>query len=183
MKKLGEKVLYEGEWIVLKELHLQDEQGEELHWETIHRVEHTIGLIIIARLQPSDRVVLIRQYRPALNNYIIGFPAGIADSDDLGREALRELREETGYHGQVIDISPELRSNPALSSDRVFIVSAIIDEEEEQNQHPRQDLEPSEEIEVMLVARDQVREFLLEQHQQGDEIGIAPWLLFGLSLE
>lgn len=183
MKKLGEKVLYEGDWIVLKELHLQGEQGQDVHWETVHRIEHTVGLVIIARLQPSNRVVLIRQFRPALNNHIIGFPAGIADSDDLGREAMRELQEETGYHGKVIDISPELRSNPAVSSDRVFIVNAVIDEEEEHNQHPQQDLEPSEEIEVKLVAREQIREFLLEQHRQGDEIGMAPWLLFGLSLE
>lgn len=180
MKKIGERILYEGRWIVLKELHLEGKEGQDIRWETVHRVQETAGLIVVAQLKPSDRIVFIRQYRPVLNNHIIGFPAGIADRPDLKAEALRELLEETGYTGVVTAISPELRSNPAVFSDRAYVVRVEIDEEDERNLNPQQHLEASEEIEVMLVPLEQARAFLLHRHEAGDEIGIGPWFVFGL---
>ena len=98
MKKISEKILFEGNWLLFKESTFLSYDGKEIKWEIIERKHNGTVLIIIAKLLPSKRYVLIRQYRPAINNYIIGFPAGVSDSDNITDEALRELKEETGYN-------------------------------------------------------------------------------------
>ncbi len=47
----------------------------------------------------ADRVVLVRQYRYTLDDYIYEFPAGLVDEgEDYHAAAIRELKEETGLH-------------------------------------------------------------------------------------
>ncbi len=179
MKKLTEEILFAGNWITLKVLKLSGPEGQIIKWECVERRNRQTGLVIVPRLIPSNRIVLIKQYRPAINNYIIGFPAGVADSDDIEAEALRELQEETGFTGQITSISPPLKSNPAFIDDYVYVINAEIDETYAPNLKPVQNLGPGEDIEVILVKEDVLLSFLKEQHNQGMEIGIAPWYVFG----
>ena len=47
----------------------------------------------------KDQVVLIRQYRYALDDYIYEFPAGLVEpGEEFHAAAARELFEETGLH-------------------------------------------------------------------------------------
>ncbi len=178
MKKLTEEVLYAGNWIVLKVSSLSGRNGQIVQWEYVERKNMSGGMVIIPRLIPSNRIVLIKQYRPAIDNYIIGFPAGIADSRNIEREALRELQEETGFTGRITRISPPLKSNPAFIDDHVYVVNAEIDETAALNLDPVQNLGAGEDIEVILVKEDELLSFLEEQNNQGLEIGIGPWYVF-----
>ena len=56
------------------------------------------GVIIFALYgEKRDRVVLIRQYRFSIDDYIYEFPAGLVDEGENYHQAgVRELREETG---------------------------------------------------------------------------------------
>lgn len=56
------------------------------------------GVIIYSLYgEAKDKVVLVRQYRYSLDDYIYEFPAGLVDSNESFQEAaIRELREETG---------------------------------------------------------------------------------------
>lgn len=179
MKKNGETVLYQGVWLRVKKICCVKE-GQPYNWEVVERVNEYGVIVIVARLLPSRRVILLKQYRPLIENHIIAFPAGLADSGNIETEALRELQEETGYAGRVTRISPPLKSNSALINDQVFIVNVEIDETSPVNLHPVQRLEASEEIEVLLVEEPNIAAFLVEQHQQGCEIGIGPWYAFAL---
>ena len=79
-------------------------------------------------------------------------------------EALRELREETGFVGRVVGSSGPLKVNVGMSNDdSQYIFSAEIDETDPRNQHPQQDLEPSEEIEIVLLTEDEIPAFLAER--------------------
>lgn len=178
MRRLAEKVLYAGKWLVIKKLHLQGNSGEHFEWEYISRRDCARGIVMVARMIPSGRIVLLKQFRPAINNYIIGFPAGLARNEDIGTEALRELKEETGYTGRISRISPPLKSNPALIDETVYLVHVNIDEADYPNHMPEQKLESSEEIEVLLVEEHKIGDFLQEQNRQGLEIGIGPWYIF-----
>jgi glutamate synthase domain-containing protein 1 len=104
--------------------------------------------------------------------------AGIAVSDDIEKEALRELLEETGFTGRITGISPPLKSNPAFLNDYVYIVKAEIDETASCNLKPVQNLGTGEEIEVLPVKEKELPSFLQEQHKGGLEIGIGPWYVF-----
>ncbi len=89
--------------------------GSEVHWEgysTVRTdtivlpgggtgqrevVEHQPAVAVVP-LTPDGDVVLLRQYRHALQRYVLEVPAGGVDEDDDGPEqaAQRELAEEVG---------------------------------------------------------------------------------------
>jgi len=181
MKKISEKILFEGNWLLFKESTFLSHNGKEIKWEIIERKNNGTVLIIMAKLLPSNRYVLIRQYRPAINNYIIGFPAGVTDDDNIAEEALKELKEETGYTGEIISISPILKINPGIMNINAHIVIVEIDEKNPLNKNPEQSLEPSEEIEVILKTKKDIKEFLLQEIKKGHEIGIGLWYVFGIN--
>ena len=181
MEKVCEKILYQGRWLVIKQLHYLSNDKKEILWESITRKNTRKILVILAKLKPSNRYVLIKQFRPAINNTVIGFPAGLADSDDIQKEALKELKEETGFSGKITAISPNLAFNPALTDEIVQVVSAEVDEQDPVNANPVQSLEPAEEINVVLVDENKVKDFLLAEQKKGVHVGIALWYLFGIN--
>lgn len=62
--------------------------------------------VIILPVLKSDQIILIKQYRAAINDYIYEVPAGVVEPGESIREAARrELIEETGYEpGELIEI-------------------------------------------------------------------------------
>ena len=178
MKDIDEKILYKGKWLALKATTYKSLDGKEVIWESIERTNTVSAVVVLAKMVPSNRYIMIKQYRPAINNVIIGFPAGLLEDGDIEKEAIRELKEETGYVGRVLSVSPAMSANAALVSDVNYLVKMEIDEELEENQNPRQKLESEEEIEVLAIHRNKIREFLLSEKEKGTAIGVGPWYIF-----
>ncbi|GAB1202638.1 hypothetical protein APSETT445_001258 [Aspergillus pseudonomiae] len=69
------------------------------------------GVSIVATLNKSTgpELVLLKQYRPALDKVVIEIPGGLIDPGESAEQcALRELKEETGFVGEVERISRTL---------------------------------------------------------------------------
>ena len=128
---------------------------------------------------PSQRFILIKQYRPAIDGYIMAFPAGLGFNDP--NHALVELKEETGYVGKIVDVSPVLKTGAALINDSARIVYVEVDEQLPANQNPVQELEDSEDIQVCLVTRQGAQNFLLEQIKQGTHVAANLWYIFAIN--
>jgi ADP-ribose pyrophosphatase len=179
MKKIDEKTLYQGHWLSVHEIIYQNSEGKRLTWETVRRTRSTVGVVVVARLMPSKRFILIKQYRPAIDGYIIAFPAGLGFNDP--NHALVELKEETGYTGTIVDVSPVLKTGAALVNDSARIVYAEVDENLPANQNPVQELEDAEDIEVCLVKREEAKDFLLNQIEQGTHVAANLWYIFNIN--
>jgi ADP-ribose pyrophosphatase len=179
MKKLDEKILYKGQWLAVHEIVYQNNEGKRLTWETVRRTRSTVGVVIVARLMPSLRFILIKQYRPAINGYIIAFPAGLGFNDP--NHALVELKEETGYTGTIVDVSPVLKTGAAMVDDSARIVYVEVDEQLPANQNPVQELEDAEDIQVCLVTREEARDFMLKQIEQGIHVAANLWYIFSIN--
>lgn len=55
----------------------------------------------------GDSVLLVLNYRAPVDQWVLEFPAGLLDAnEDVAAAALRELAEETGAAGRVVDVSP-----------------------------------------------------------------------------
>lgn len=61
------------------------------------RNPHTDGVVIIMTDESNQKILLNKEYRMAVGDYVYNFPAGLIDDMETPQEAAaRELREETG---------------------------------------------------------------------------------------
>ena len=139
-------------WLSFESIEWKTPSGESHEWECVSRVGNTSCVMLIATLVPSGRIVLIRQFRPPLGEDCLEFPAGLIDEgEDPSEAALRELQEETGYQGCVRSVSPLSSVSAGLTREKIYVVQVDIDEEYPENKNPQQELEGTEDIEVILV--------------------------------
>ncbi len=71
--------------------------GKRATWEAYERVGCS-GAVAIVPFTGEGEVIVVKQFRPPVNKYVIEFPAGLNDrNESLEEVANRELLEETGY--------------------------------------------------------------------------------------
>jgi len=140
-------------WLSLVERRYLDREGHERSWSYVERMDARPAVLVIAETAATGRVVLIRQYRVPLGAYALEFPAGLADDNESVEEtAHRELLEESGFDGRILDISPALCTSPGLAGE--LIVIARMEVREQPDHSPLH--EASEEIEVLLLSADEL---------------------------
>ncbi|MCD8154164.1 MAG: NUDIX hydrolase [Clostridiales bacterium] len=123
------------------------------------------GVIIYAIYgEKRDRVVLVRQYRYTLDDYIYEFPAGLVEpGEDFHEGAARELREETGLTLTPLKVDK--------SFERPYFTTVGMTDEScasvygyASGEISTRGQEASEEIEVVLADRQEVRRILREEN-------------------
>ena len=109
----------------------------------------------IAALTPNDELVLVKQFRFGIQDFTLEFPGGIVDpGEDAGKAASRELTEETGFTGTNLQSLGEVYPNPAIMNNRCFFFR--VDEAQLTDEI---NLDPNEDIEVVVATIDQVIEW------------------------
>ena len=86
---------------------------------------------ILKRKNMKDHLVLIANYRPPVDQFVLEFPSGLLDTDNIEENAFRELKEETGYVGEKIisycNNLPPVYEDPWKSTESEKIVKIEID--------------------------------------------------------
>lgn len=142
-----------GDWLQLEYVLYKDNKGIERKWERcIRRKERATDVDAIdihaILLTPKPEILLVVQYRPAIERYCIEFPSGLVDAgeDDPINSAQRELKEETGYFVPKDQFKLEkipVAYEPGLSNSCCYIAKVTIDIEK-LTAPPVQELEPDE---------------------------------------
>lgn len=88
------ELAYEGAIVKVYKDHMLIDDRKAV-WDYI---QHNGAAAVVPVLE-NGKILLVRQYRNALNRYTLELPAGKVDSKDEPRRicAFRELEEETGY--------------------------------------------------------------------------------------
>ena len=117
------------------------EDGHEELWDF---VSHRKGAAAVVAVTEDGKLLMVRQYRNALNRETIELPAGARDSvnEDTMICAARELEEETGYRAGKIERILSLKTTVAFCDELVDVYLAT------DLQKGKKNLDPGESIEI-----------------------------------
>ena len=123
------------------------------------------GVIIYSLYgEKKDKVVLIRQYRYPLDGYIYEFPAGLVEQEEEFLEgAIREMKEETGLTLTPLPVD-SCFSKPFFTTIGMTDESCATVYGYASGTPCRDYQESSEDIEIVLADKEEVRRILREEH-------------------
>lgn len=125
-----------------------------------HGTEDKIdAVVIIAKHIKEDKLVIIRQFRVPINDYVIELPAGLVDNNEGFEEATkRELKEETGLDLVNIDYNrtkEKVYVSVGMTDESVALVSCTCD-----GIISKENLEADEDIEAIMISKEEAKELL-----------------------
>lgn len=123
IKRLNRELVYKGTILDIYKDTMDVGNGKIEEWDF---VSHRKGAACIVPVLPDGRILMVHQYRNALERDTIEVPAGARDSvsEDTMVCAVRELEEETGYKSNKVSKLLELRTTVAFCNEIVDVYLA-----------------------------------------------------------
>ena len=122
------KPLWEGRYLRSILINYRNSKGDIIPWEAFQRVG-VKGIVAVVPFTRDNEVILIKQFRPPVNGFVIEFPAGLNDRDEpLEEVARRELLEETGYRADSLEVIAEgpLSSGASTEILTVYLANHVV---------------------------------------------------------
>lgn len=96
--------------------------GHEAHWDFIHHD----GAAAVIPVTKEGKILMVRQYRNALDRYTLEIPAGKLDEPDEPTLecATRELEEETGFRSENLEFLIRVNTTVAFCNEMIDIYLA-----------------------------------------------------------
>ena len=115
------RLLYRGRVVRMTKDTIRWRDGRTFQREVIHHPKSVVLLPIL----PDGRVVLIRQFRAAIERFIYEIPAGTSEpGEGLPACCRRELAEETGYAARRWTFVCRFFPAPGVSTEEMFLYRA-----------------------------------------------------------
>ncbi|MHB1533653.1 MAG: NUDIX domain-containing protein [Acidimicrobiales bacterium] len=120
--KLGEEELFRGGVIQVGRASFESPAGERFSREVVHHP----GAVVVVPLVDAQRVIMLRQYRAAVEAELLELPAGKRDVDGEApeRTAARELVEETGREAGHLELLARFYNSPGFCDERSWLYLA-----------------------------------------------------------
>jgi ADP-ribose pyrophosphatase len=139
-------------------------------------VEHPGGVVVVATL-PNGNLLLIRQYRYALGQHLLEFPAGKREPNEEPQVTIaRELEEETGYLADHWEEITYVYTSPGFCNEKIYIYKAS---GLHLSPNPRRD--EDEYIELLEASVEEVRQMIRSQRLVDAKSVCAFGLLYPIS--
>lgn len=122
IKRLSRELIAHGAIIDYYQDTMQIPNGNVVKWDFI---QHN-GAAAVVPVDDKGRLIMVRQYRNALERYTLEIPAGGLQTPDEPTKdaALRELEEETGYKAGEIELLITIRTTVAFCNEKIDIYLA-----------------------------------------------------------
>jgi ADP-ribose pyrophosphatase len=142
-------VEYSNPWLTVIAKTLNNEE------EPYYSLELRDYVTILAKTEKGE-ILLVRQYRPAIEEYNIELPAGLAEPDEAPLEtAIREIHEETGYKVRTIELLGRMVPDSGRLCNIMYCYYADVEKVEENNSYKK-----TEDIDVLLCSEDALRQLI-----------------------
>lgn len=122
IRRVGRELKYKGAILDVYTDHMEFENGNTAEWDFIgHK-----GAAAVVPVMEDGRIIMVRQYRNALDRYTLEIPAGALDyAGEPGRLcAARELEEETGYRSEDLEWLINIRTTVAFCNEKIEVYMA-----------------------------------------------------------
>lgn len=178
------KPLAQTRFLNLYDAEYENKKGMTKHWMIASRKDYdtlsaqyfhkgeekTDAVVIVALHKESEKLVLIKQFRLPLNDYIYELPAGLIDPNETPETTLgRELKEETGLElVSLVKAQDKLYLSAGMTDESVCLMYCICTGEVSIDY-----LEADEDIEPFLISREDAEKLL----QSGEKLDIKTYLL------
>ncbi len=116
------EVVLQTPWFTIRKQSMRTPRDTDVQ----HYVHEGPDSVICVCVTSDERVLVERQWRPAIGRVSVDYPAGRMEGDDPSAKAavLRELREETGYEVSSLRKLGVVDREPAFSATRVHVFLA-----------------------------------------------------------
>ena len=165
---ISTKQITDNKFLNLHEFLMKDEKGDCSSYYVASRNKNPLenknkaDAVCICATH-HGKLVLIKQYRPAINDYIYELPAGLIDKgEDFYQAGIREFKEETGLNLDVI--KNDIFSKPFFNSVGMTDESSSIIFGYASGDASNDFLEKYEEIEVIFANENEVKRILKEEN-------------------
>lgn len=150
-KTMKSEKIYEGKILNLK---VDTVELPDKKYSKREIVEHPGGVGIIT-ITNDNNLVLVKQYRKAVEDFLWEIPAGKLEVNEEPREtAIRELREETGYEANKLTYITEFYTSPGFCNERIHLFLAEdlieVDSEPDSGEFIEKSIVPLADLEKML---------------------------------
>lgn len=151
MKILKKEAVFSTQWfdIIAKTLS-NDESGEPYYSLQLS------DYVAVVALTTQQEIILVRQYRPAVEKYTLELPSGLVEKGESPIDtARRELLEETGYYAENLELLGCLSPDTGRLSNRIWCYYAT---EVIQQSHVYE-----QGIEVVVCKQDDLVSYIIDQ--------------------
>ncbi|MFZ4862412.1 NUDIX hydrolase [Sphingobacterium sp. Mn56C] len=154
-KILDSKYIIQRPWATLRVDKLQMPNGNIK--DEYYVLEYPTWVNMVA-VTEENNILFVRQYRHGAEQIMVELPAGVVEEgEDPEEGARRELLEETGYAFDDISYVCKLYANPATSANLTYTYLLTGGRKVQE-----QDLDSSEDIEVVVMSIEEAKNFLFE---------------------
>ena len=154
VKRMGRELAYQGTVLKVYKDHMKFSNGNTEDWDFIHHD----GAAAVIPVMDDGKILMVKQYRNALERDTLEIPAGkLDDPDEEGIVcASRELKEETGYSSDDLEWILTIRTTVAFCNERieVFVARNLIPGE--------QHLDEEEVVDVKAYELEELKEMIFE---------------------
>ncbi len=120
-KSLKRETLYNGKII---SLHIEDVELPDGNHAKRELITHP-GAVAIIPITSEGKIILVKQYRKALNRTLVEIPAGRIEVDEAPQlTAIRELEEETGMGAKKVTYLQSFATSPGFADEIIHLYIA-----------------------------------------------------------
>jgi len=122
IKRIKRELIHSGKIIDYYQDTVAISNGNVATWDFI---KHK-GAAAVIPVDDDGHIIMVKQYRNALDQYTLEIPAGGLDSESEAPEvcAKRELEEETGYQSRNIEFLIQIYTTVAFCDEEIYIYVA-----------------------------------------------------------
>ena len=155
-KTLTSTYLFKDDWLTLRADKCEKPDGKIIDPYYVYEFPDWVTAVAVTL---EDQIILVRQYRQALGETLLEIPGGCVDpfDENLQAAAARELLEETGYAFDSYTYLGKTSANPSTNNNLMHMFLATGGQKIKE-----QMLDEGEDIEVLLVSREEVKQLIRE---------------------